>query len=941
MPPILRLRGFFFGLFTSILACAWVRASGTALGGDAYGKDLAAMALLLSFSAGAGLGSIWVRGTGTRWWPSFAVFGILGGLISFAIPGLTSALQDLYHNLGGGLASGGGLFFVLFLLAFLPWASGGVAFARMTAGADGEVITPVCFGAGAGLALVDFVIGPLLGGTTLLLVASAGILILAAGHDLATPLVETQPGEANRALAFAAGLGLLGAIALKTTGLFLQQFLPASRADQSWTDLLLVVIVALGAIGFGNPATVSRHPLLLVGFFVALAGSFVAVTAQIVHFLSSPARYLYYFSAFGAAEGSLLQGMLLVAAVAGLPALVLGAAVRCISDPVSSSGRPTTAAAACALGFGASAGILIGGFYAIPAFGIRTTAFLCSLLLAGFGLLGILVIFRGGYRMKATTSISALAAALLALPLFPGKLEVHNPYSPETLSIRETVEGSDGVARATREPGQITQLWWNHNPLTLGQEALEQMEVAFSVLLAQGPDEALSLSPLTPSRANLLGQAGIARLDLSPAAPILGELSLRICAENAKPLLHSFRAASGIPRQYPLIFCLSEPLWPVSATARWNEESLSALRRRLTENGSFVLWLRPREASAAALRGIARSFAEAFPSTSVFLALAGFEGPSFALVGRNRPSSWWNDPASMQELLDRLRNSPAFSSLPVRTVEDFEGLLFAHRERILETTIGSPRNRGPFPPLAWRMGTRFDPEQQAEGVEFLMALSTTGLIPTADGPSGADRDGAVRLLLSAFIEHIRYQAPGRGMLPPLEEREFSEGELRRFYEALKSWPTFTPALELWDLIGQRALQKKQFALCAAFLEKVAEVVPNRAHYLTMMGKALVALEKHEEAAKALRRAVSLEGKNPEALMILGVAYRRLGDGRRAAKTLEEARKYDPSNSSLLLELAFSYRDLEDPKRARSVAEEALKIAPQDGRILELLNSLSN
>lgn len=926
-----------FGLFGAILAAAWMRGGAIALGGDAYASDLAICGILLALGAGAAIGARWSAGTRSRWWPYFAAFGIGGGAMSAFLPQLASLFQGLHHEMGGGSGAAAATLAAWMLLALVPWAGGGVAFARMSTGSDGQIVTPLALGGALGILLLDRFLGPAIGGALPLFLASLGMPALAVGLDGPPPLIQRKQDDMTRPLLFAGLTGALLGLAGKSGFLLLLQFFPASQQEIGWMQALLLTGVALGALGFGNPAALSQRPMLWTWLFVALAGVSLGVSLAIANFLQDPGNFRYYFAAFRASEGSALQGFLLFVAMGTLPSLALGAALRTLADPSAKPGRPSIAASTSAIGLGLAVGIAIATGSLIPSSGIVSCFKIALVLLIGLGALGVLLVGEAGKPEKGLgVGVCTLGIAFL-LPVLPHHIEVKNAYAPGTLAVRERVEGRDGIAQATLEPGRLTELWWNHNPLGSGDEPIEKLEIALTALIAQGPDRALCMNAASPSRWEWLRGAGISHLDLCPPSPLLGELALRL--EHPKTTGSTvFRAPAGIPRSYPLIVAFPEPLWPANASSLWTESTFAALRGKLTENGCFVLWLRPRECSASALRQIARAFAEAFPSAEAVLAFSGLQGPSFALVGRHRPIENPFAPGSRTEqVLKEIRNRPAFATLPIARVEEVGRFQIAQRERILEASAGASRNWGPFPQIAWDLRPRFRPEQQSEGINFLLALATRASSVPADGMP--DSVATLRLVLMGFLERLRNQSPQEGWISSLEEGPISAAEMQRFLEALESNPHFPPTLQLWDAIGERALRSGSAALAAPFFEKACQRAPHRGSLFFWHGRTLMEAGLAEASVPPFQKSAEMEPSAASRWHHLGKALRKMGNLRDAVKSLERARALEAGNATNLAELALCYHGLGDSSRAREALGSARAIAPEDPAVQEAAEKL--
>ena len=121
--------------------------------------------------------------------------------------------------------------------------------------------------------------------------------------------------------------------------------------------------------------------------------------------------------------------------------------------------------------------------------------------------------------------------------------------------------------------------------------------------------------------------------------------------------------------------------------------------------------------------------------------------------------------------------------------------------------------------------------------------------------------------------------------------------LRSFFKALelvqKDHPTYDWAhANLADFFLRRDQNEKAFQLAA----EAAARNPDSARNYFLTGKALVRLEKHELSVRWLERAAQLDPQFADALYLLGQTYRKLGrqaDATRALERFKEASKTRP------------------------------------------------
>lgn len=137
-----------------------------------------------------------------------------------------------------------------------------------------------------------------------------------------------------------------------------------------------------------------------------------------------------------------------------------------------------------------------------------------------------------------------------------------------------------------------------------------------------------------------------------------------------------------------------------------------------------------------------------------------------------------------------------------------------------------------------------------------------------------------------------------------------------------------------QLAADRALAPGRDALQAGDLEKAvtefnlaAERFPEMAAAHAAVGATLVALERHEEAAAALRRAVDLAQEAGPLHDQLGVALFRAGDLRGAEAEFLRARELDPGEMQPCLNLVDLYWSQQRYDEATGAIKDALQLDP--------------
>jgi tetratricopeptide (TPR) repeat protein len=100
-----------------------------------------------------------------------------------------------------------------------------------------------------------------------------------------------------------------------------------------------------------------------------------------------------------------------------------------------------------------------------------------------------------------------------------------------------------------------------------------------------------------------------------------------------------------------------------------------------------------------------------------------------------------------------------------------------------------------------------------------------------------------------------------------------------------------------------------------------------------IGDNYLSLRQYEKAQKALKHALKLKPRSPNALYLLGFLYSSTGEFDRSIETLETANQVQPHHPEILRCLGWSIFHAGDRKRGLMILERAKAMAPKDTLVL--------
>jgi len=424
---------------------------------------------------------------------------------------------------------------------------------------------------------------------------------------LAMIIGPTTYAFATMAAAFVAGLAVGSAIGTRIAR--------RTRHVVAWLAAMLIVSSAAAAAASTFAAT--RLPLM--------------VAEQVVDPQVAFARIVFT----DAVAVALLLLPMTVALGATFP-LALAAAAS--AGPGALVGRDTARVYA-ANTVGAIAGALAAGFVLLPAFGLRTTFAVASLVaaatgvacalrarshaVAAFGAAAIVAILAAPGWDRALLASGAykyapyLAGADLDAVLRAGRLEYYREGAAATVSVRQLTGtralAIDGKVDASDGGDMLTQRLLGLLPVLIHGHAKDICVIG----LGSGVTSASALAPGT-----------VQHEDVVEISPEVVEASRFFARENGDVLRDpAVRLILGdgrshlllARRQYDVI--VSEPSnpWMAGVAALFTREFFEAAKARLRPDGILCQWAHTYDIADSDLRSIVRTFASVFPQGTLWL----------------------------------------------------------------------------------------------------------------------------------------------------------------------------------------------------------------------------------------------------------------------------------------------------------------------------------
>ncbi|MGH9869191.1 MAG: fused MFS/spermidine synthase [Candidatus Polarisedimenticolia bacterium] len=518
------------------------------------------------------------------------------------------------------------------------------------------------------------------------------------------------------------------------------------------------------------------------GLIACLAGTAVLVVATMMLFHEMPywfARLYHMVPKAARAEGWIAALQFGVAGAVMFPAtMVLGGVFPLALQACAPGGRigRSVGHVYAAGTLGTIAGSFLGGFFLIPAVGIRASL-LIAVVLAILVAVGLAAAAREsgmGRRVLVSGGLAILGAALVAaappwdtMMMNSGVYQYVDDMNESHLSRagfhRFMVEGLDleyykeGIVTSvmvTRDTASEAMLLAVNGKIDASSEG----DLPTQVLSGHLP---MLLTPREPESALVIGFASgitvgavtrhpvesVTAVEIEPA---ILEASRFFDPWNHRPLEDPrVRVARNDGRNLLLMdtrrhdVIISEPSnpWMTVASNLFTREFFELGRRRLAPGGVFAQWLQIYGMSTADVQALARTFRAAFPHVLVFNTI---EDADLILLGSEEPLTC--DPAELSRRMARAEVALDLSRVGVESPEDLMTYFLLGSDDVERLTGEGPLNTDDNALIEFRAPRSLHAETRQVNVA-LLKRHTAVSVPCAPPPGdvAAQREHAVRL----------------------------------------------------------------------------------------------------------------------------------------------------------------------------------------------------
>jgi len=584
---------------------------------------------------------------------------------------------------------------------------------------------------------------------------------------------------------------------------------------------------------------------------------------------------------------------------------------------------------------GSIAGSLLAGFVLIPRMGLQDGMLLAGALDAAWGTLVIGAVLAGR-RVRTRPAVLAAAgvaaAGVLAVPLLvpPWSVDVLGAFASTQIRRYVQAGGRVDVAAALRDyrvlyfaEGSTSTIsvaeWRGHrtilvNGRTEASDFLPDLQVEYllghvPMLLHPDPRSALviglgagvtlgsvaaheDVERITLVEIEPVVQGGTRRFsDLNDAA--LDDPRLEIVFQDGRNFLKT------TPRRFDVI--TSDPIYPWNAGSGYlyTTEYYQLAAERLTDGGVMCQWWPASDLSNDDFRALVRTFATAFPHTTLWQTTY-----DVILIGSNRPIRV--DLDALARRLAEPRVARQLGRVGLDSPLPFLAEFALDDAGVRSYAEGAPLNTDDnlylefWSPLA--IGSR--------GAPFnVLSIDEHRVNPIAivagTEPFFAGREEATRALAEVqrakqAITHIYYGARTERFA-----RESLGDSTRRLRRLLRELPDYAPArVQLANTLVQiavRKLEQRRWEDAARAAREALELADDaRAHHA--LGTALVGLGRDDEAIPELESALRMRPWYWLGYSDLARAYRRAGRNDDAIRTLREGLGVEPDDPALAEEL---------------------------------------
>lgn len=569
-------------------------------------------------------------------------------------------------------------------------------------------------------------------------------------------------------------------------------------------------------------------------------------------------------------------------------------------------------------------GSLCATFLIVPQLGLRGAFIALAALAGAIGLLG-----ASTSRSLARIGL-ALAACVCAtgLAFVDPRLLPQHPYFPLVLAHVDAPDASVTVVgpRLTGRPALILDRWRMQGGGDAARRT-ERRQALLPLALAGQVRSALVLGVGTGASTQALLDGGVG--DVVGVELVRGVLDAQPLFDDGRGALAQRSGCSLVegdavsyvrrsPRTFDLI--LGDLFFPDApgAGALYSREHFEAVREHLSDGGVFMQWVPLHQVRFAEFGLIARTFADVFPTTLMFLADADVDQPIIGLFGSNGPQRWSESELASRLVSPRLRAS--FEEVELATPTDVFSAFRGDRYTIeAQFTIpgddraNAERNTIDRPLVELRTALKSDGETRLAQANWRLVrdrlADTFDAYLTFDAPSIAPSTNAVSTatetpmpeklremraawtatnwVLQAQVARIEFAL--RSVVGGVDPREAERAEIEAYLFGLKYSPRHALINRRLNEISARCALERRIEDMAALNENVVTLNPSNVQAARDLALARLLLGQPERAERVLTATIGTREDAGFELRLLAVAQYLLGnrDGARAA--LERAR----------------------------------------------------
>ncbi len=831
-------------------------------------------------------------------------------------------------------------------------------------------------GAALGALLTDFALIPRLGLFDTQLVAAginglAGVAALGLARSMAVAAGEPAPESApkpaaaeddaasdrsavQRVLAPTALALVLSGFAAMGMEIVWFRFLTGILGGLRSVLSLLLAVILLGIWGgavlggwlerrFSRPAS-----LLLVaqGLFVATSLASLGLLDHAQLSVAAVARARAELAASWPAEHPFVElGLSLrsIALVVLVPSVLLGATFPLANAHVQRA-QQAVGGRAGALYLANTLGNVLGsalvGFALLPGLGVQSTA----TFLAVVALVGLVPLYLSAPKQRVTHGAFALAlgvgvAGLGDFSALPKDRLLVPSVPAESGRVLSVTEGLDETIAVTEIPGVERRLWTNGHSMSGTHPKSRRYMAAFAhlpLLSIERPERALVICfgvgstthavSLHPS-IEALDVADLSRHVLAKApfftetnGDVLNDPRTRVFVDDGRHYL------STVPDgTYDLVTLEPPPIAFAGVSALYSREFYALAKSKLRPGGYVTQWLPAYQVSGEATLSMIRAFVDVFPAAVLLsgddneLILMGVQGATITL--------------DIEAVMRRVGERPAvraeLEEIALDTPLEIAGTFAGAATTLIAATRGSTPLTDDLPSLEY---------SQRSGVRATRTPHEIFDVSRIDELCPSCREKVPGLGAYLRVRGLIYESEAflrSGTNLPLELPPFylpndpettatvaSSRYLRRLFEGdgFVALDQGRHRLVLGDVDGARAA-----------LLRAAELRPDDAETLELLGVALDASGDAPQAVQALSRSVALDPSRPSARFALGALLRRLGDVPGGIEQWGAALALDPGEPERYLDYAAMLQKAGRAEDAQLAFDTALEIEPGNGR----------